>query len=170
MNETNGVNQELVLNNKRRVWTRDELAIPYYMATIGLEHLGVPIENILKDFLPGATKNSLDMGVANFRAILGIKGHKLSGYSKIQEEVARELDNMGSDRVEDIIFSLISVKQYKEIKFEDENLTPAHGDESFEDLIEPFTKKELLGHIWATNIDNGVLLGRIISLLETKAI
>jgi len=63
---------------KKRIWSKQELTIAYYVAKFNLNGLeNISLSELAEDVIKNTTKQSLNMQVANFRYLLDIPGHKL---------------------------------------------------------------------------------------------
>lgn len=92
---------------EKRIWTRAELTIAYYIAKWDYNGLKVSEEDLIEAVIGDTTKRSLDMQVANFRYILGIEGYSLEHFSKAQDDVATSLQNKTITQVRRLIETII---------------------------------------------------------------
>jgi hypothetical protein len=99
------------MKQPKRIWSREELIIAYYIAKWDYNGLSITSEDIVDIAIKGSSKSSLNMHVANFRHLLNIDGYKLEHTSKLMDEVVEEMKNKTVTQVRGIVNMILDKKE-----------------------------------------------------------
>lgn len=97
---------------KKRIWTKEELTITYYITKYGMSGLNVSFENIAGGIIPNTSTPSLKMQMACFRFILDIEGYKLEHGSKAMKVLYEELKDKTITQIRNQVKEIISKSEY----------------------------------------------------------
>ena len=90
------------MKNSKRMWTKEELIIAYYIAKWDYNGLQATENDLVDIAIGNTTKASLSMHVANFRYLLNIDGYKLENTSKLMDVIVEELKDKTITQVRSI--------------------------------------------------------------------
>lgn len=83
----------------KRIWTKGELRIAYYIAKWGYHALNITEEELVDHVIGDTSTTSLRRQSANFRFILGIDGYQLEHVSRAQKNLVDELASQNQQQV-----------------------------------------------------------------------
>lgn len=91
--------------NKKRIWSSNELTIAYYIAKHGYTGLKISEYDFVEYIIGDTTIPSLRMQIANFRYLLNIEGYQLAagGEQPAKRKIVEELQNLTATQVRRII-------------------------------------------------------------------
>lgn len=95
------------MSTTKRIWTKEELTIAYYIAKWDYNGLQISEEDLVDGVIGRTTKPSLKMQIANFRYVLGIEGFKLEHASQAMKDLADELANKTVTQVRNLVVDII---------------------------------------------------------------
>lgn len=95
------------MSSKKRIWSKDELTIAYYIAKWGYAGLRISEYDFAEYIIGNTSIPSLKMQVANFRYLLGIDGFKLEDASKAMKDLTEELSNSTITQVRRMILNYV---------------------------------------------------------------
>jgi len=102
-----------IMKNSKRMWTKEELTIAYYIAKWDYNGLRATENDLVDIAIGNTTKASLNMHVANFRHLLNIDGYKLENTSKLMDVIIEELKNKTITQVRSIVNKILAGKEDK---------------------------------------------------------
>lgn len=92
---------------KKRIWTKGELTIAYYIAKWNYNGLGADEAHIVDNVIGDTTRASLNMQTANFRYLLGIEGPQLDHTSQLQADIVEEYKNKTVTQMRKVLDNII---------------------------------------------------------------
>lgn len=98
-------------NSKRRIWTKDELIIAYYIAKWNYSGLKTTEDELVNYVIQNTTAASLFMQVSNFRNLITGSEEGLSNPSKLMAEIFDELANKTMIQVRNIVLDYMDSKE-----------------------------------------------------------
>jgi len=101
------------MKNSKRIWTKEELTIAYYIAKWDYNGLGIEEEDLVESVIGNTTVASLQFQVANFRHILGIEGFTKSDASKAMYKLVDDLANTTMTNVRKLVLAKIDKSETK---------------------------------------------------------
>ena len=78
------------MKSSKRIWTKEELTIAYYIAKWDLTGIDITPEELAEAVIGNTTLVSLQMQVTHFRNILNIEDSNLTGASNVMIELINE--------------------------------------------------------------------------------
>lgn len=95
------------MTTKKRIWTKEELTIAYYIAKWDYNGLQIDEGELVDGVIGRTTKPSLQMQVANFRYLLDIEGYQLEDASEAMKELVAELQNKTVTQIRHMVIDYI---------------------------------------------------------------
>lgn len=94
---------------KKRIWSKEELIIAYYISKWDLNGLNVSEDELVEAVIGRTTIPSLRMQVSNFRYLMNIEGQQLSHASEDMKELVGELQNTTVTNVRRMVLDYINL-------------------------------------------------------------
>lgn len=93
--------------SKKRIWSKNELIIAYYIAKWDYAGLKISEHDFVEYIIGNTSVPSLRMQIANFRHLLQLDGYKLGDASQAMKDLVKELDNKTISQVRRMIKSYV---------------------------------------------------------------